>query len=74
MIQNEIKHLLDWRNKVQQQIYDILEKHSDDYNHQIEKTIDKLWKEIYRINRRITKLERMESNGIQVYEPDSSYI
>lgn len=63
---DEITHLINYRNNLQDNVYKLLE---GEYTTVTKHKINKLYKDIDKVNRRIKKIERLESNGIFVYEP-----
>ena len=70
----EIDHLVKYRNKLNDKIYDILERYGDNYTTEVKYKLNKIYREIDKLNRRITKIEKMENEGIQVYEPTTDFI
>lgn len=70
----ELDHLVKYRNKLNDQIYDILERYGDNYTAEVKYKLNKIYREIDKLNRRITKIEKMENEGIQVYEPTTDFI
>lgn len=73
-MKTEYDHLLAYRNRLNDQIYDILEKHGDNYTAEVKYKLNKIYKEMDKLDRRIRKIERMENEGIQVYEPNADFI
>ena len=73
-MRTELDNLVTYRNRLNDKIYDILEKHGDNYTTEVKYKLNKIYREIDKLNRRITKIEKMENEGIQVYEPTTDFI
>ena len=73
-MRTELDNLVAYRNRLNDKIYDILEKYGDNYTTEVKYKLNKIYREIDKLNRRITKIEKMENEGIQVYEPTTDFI
>lgn len=73
-MRTELDNLVTYRNRLNDKIYDILENYGDNYTTEVKYKLNKIYREIDKLNRRITKIEKMENEGIQVYEPTTDFI
>lgn len=65
----EINELVKWRNKLNDKLLIIS---SGDFDSTTKYTVDKIRRQINKISRRITKLEKLELSGCLVIEPDNT--